>query len=69
MFRTSGYGVRRYLPVIASLPEGKDPKEAINEATKVSLPVITRFETGMNPIIPMYNYQGANRRRGSHRNI
>jgi hypothetical protein len=42
--------VGRYLPVIASLPEGKDPKEAIKEATKVSLTATTRITCGVNPI-------------------
>lgn len=61
VFRTGGFAVGRYVPVIASLPDGKDPKEAIREATKVSY--TEHEERASNHA---FECQGADRRLGSH---
>ena len=61
VFRTGGFAAGHYVPVIASLPDGKDPKEAIKEATKVSC--LEYEERASNHA---FECQGADRRRGSY---
>lgn len=48
VLRTGGFAVGRYLPVIASLPEGKDAKEVIKEATKVCFDFYTTSGVNLN---------------------
>lgn len=48
VLRTGGFAVGRYLPVIASLPEGRDAKEVIKEATKVCFDFYTTSGVNLN---------------------